>query len=70
MVWSAKVVISPISSAHPSTDFLKILLIILPDLVLGSPFTNYMKSIWATGPIFSLTYKHNFFSKSRLISTP
>ena len=48
---SANVVVSPSSLCSLAAIFLKILLIILPDLVLGKPGANCIRSGVAIGPI-------------------
>ena len=67
---SARVVTSPSWSCSPAAIFLRILLMILPDLVFGSPLVNWIKSGVAMGPILLLTILIHSCSSCRVPSTP
>ena len=67
---SAKVVVSPNWSCSFAAIFLRILLIILPDLVFGSPGENCIKSGVAIGPICFLTQSFKSLSKSKVDFSP
>ncbi len=67
---SASVEVSPKLSKSLEAIFLKILLIIFPDLVFGKPAVMCIKSGVAIGPIFSLIVFFKSNTKSSEETTP
>ena len=61
---------SPSWSCSLAAIFLKILLIIFPDLVFGSPGLKWIKSGVAKGPICFLTHNFRSLSRSPVPSSP
>ena len=67
---SAKVDVWPKLSGSFAAIFLKILLMILPDLVFGNPGVKWIKSGVASGPICFLTQSLRSLSRSKSDLSP